>query len=159
MMDRWKKFIPDILGFCFQAGGVYTWVKAPIFFMKNILIDQQAHMIFRIIHKSHDADRTRCNVQVLFHVCGICKGQTGRTYLLTQVLCFKRFFARHEQKVKICFLTTTKKKIFTYMNAKDFKEKKQRNTDMRTCTLQQDGIKQIYLFIEKGKEDCYGKQN
>ena len=86
-------------------------MTAKIRIFHYILIDQKLYFPLCIIHKSHNADRSRCNVQILLHILRLCKGKSGRTYLCRQILCLEWLVTRHQKQIKVCFLSIAKEQV------------------------------------------------
>ena len=86
-------------------------MTAKIRIFHYILIDQKLHFPLCIIHKSHTADGSRCNVQILLHILRFCKRKSGRAYLCRQILCLEWLVTRHQKQIKVCFLSIAKEQV------------------------------------------------
>lgn len=51
-----------------EAGGIDAGVASEIFAVQHLLIDQQLHLMFLIVHQSQHADRTGGDIQEFLHV-------------------------------------------------------------------------------------------
>ena len=69
-------------------------------------------MVLRVIHESHDADRTGSQTEIFLHMIVICKGKSRRTDLFGENLRLEFFMSRHQEKVKLWLLSVAEEEIF-----------------------------------------------
>ena len=78
---------------------------------QDIFVNDKADMVFRIIHQAEDADRTRGDIEILLHMCGIGKGKTGTSHFLGKYCGAEFLVTGHHQKVKAGFLGIAEKQV------------------------------------------------
>ena len=61
-----------------EAGGIDAGMASEIFTVQHLLIDQQLHLMFLIVHQSQHADRTGGDIQEFLHVFRLGKRKPRR---------------------------------------------------------------------------------
>lgn len=77
-------------------------------------------MVLRVIHESHDADRTRSQTKKFLHMVIIRKGKSRGTDLFGENLRFEFLMSRHQEKVEFRLLGVAEEEVLADMDPKDF---------------------------------------
>ena len=94
-------------------------MAADILILQHILVNQQAHGMFMIVHQAHDADRARFDIQVLQHFLRAGKGQAGGVDLAGKLLRLELLVAGHHQKIEVRPLPVAEEQVLADDDAQD----------------------------------------
>lgn len=83
-------------------------------------VNEKADLIFGIIHKPQNRNRTGSQIHQLFHKFRFSKGQAGASNLLGQGGCLKLFLTGKEKKIKGSFLGIAQKQVFAHGGSQNF---------------------------------------
>ena len=76
-------------------------------------------MVLRVIHESHDADRTRSQTKKFLHMVIVRKGKSRGTDLFGENLRFEFLMSRHQEKVELRLLGVAEKEVLADMDSQD----------------------------------------
>ena len=79
----------------------------------QVFVHQQLNVVFRVVGQAHDGRRTRCTVEVFFHVFRRRKAQTGNAQLTGKLFGLERLVARHHQQVEVRLLPVAEEQVLT----------------------------------------------
>ena len=111
MIHRRQDPVHQIVGTKPQAGGVDAGVAAEVFTLQHILVDEQLHLIFRIVHQPQHTDGAGGNVQQSLHMFRTGEGQAGGADLLAQYAGFELLVTGDHQQIKFRLLPVAQQQI------------------------------------------------
>ena len=76
-------------------------------------------MVFRVIHESHDADRSGSQAEIFLHMVIIRKGKSRGTDLFGENLRLEFLMSRHQEKVELRLLGVAEKEVLADMDSQD----------------------------------------
>lgn len=101
-----------------EAGGIDAGMASEIFTVQHLLIDQQLHLMFLIVHQSQHADRTGGDIQEFLHVFRLGKRKPRRADLRRQILGVEHLGIRDHQQIKCGLLTVAQEQILQTMDSR-----------------------------------------
>ena len=76
-------------------------------------------MVLRIIHESHDADRSGSQAEIFLHMVIIRKRKSRGTDLFGENLRLEFLMSRHQEKVELRLLGVAEKEVLADMDSQD----------------------------------------
>lgn len=117
MVNVRKKFFENVGGTDLQAGCVDAGMTADERMVVDyIFVNQKPHPVLSIVHQTEDTDRSRCDIQKLFHIFRSGEGKSGAADLSGKSGSFEFFVAGHHKQVKVGLLRIAEKQIFADFN-------------------------------------------
>ena len=77
-------------------------------------------MVLRVVHESHDADRTGSQAEKFFHMVIIRKGKPRGADLFGENFRLEFLMSRHQEEVELCLLGVAEEEVLADMDPKDF---------------------------------------
>ena len=96
-----------------KAGGIDTGVAPEIFAVQHLLIDQQLHLMFLIVHQTEHTDRSGSDIQEFLHVFRLGKRKPRRADLRRQILGMEHLGIRDHQQIKGRLLAVAQEQILS----------------------------------------------
>lgn len=76
-------------------------------------------MVLRVIHESHDADRSGSQAEIFLHMVIIRKRKSRGTDLFGENLRLEFLMSRHQEKVELRLLGVAEKEVLADMDSQD----------------------------------------
>ena len=77
-------------------------------------------MVLRVIHESHDADRSGSQAEIFLHMVIIRKGKSRGADLFGENFCLEFLMPRHQEEVELRLLGVAEEEVLADMDPKDF---------------------------------------
>lgn len=77
-------------------------------------------MVLRVIHESHDADRSGSQAEIFLHMVIVRKRKSRGTDLFGENLRLEFLMPRHQEEVELRLLGVAEEKVLADMDPKDF---------------------------------------